>query len=174
MKAIHTRLGRPSTSTSSGAGYAVLQLAAGLVVLAACGSVNVRPYLTPLPTALLDTLRAPPDALITEAERVLTMEGLRVRAASAQEGYLETHWYDPATQRTVGSTAFPVQRAVKLRLWADSVGLGRTQLTSEAVIRRSADPSLPSREAEMVVPPDHPGYELLVRVRDSLRGRFGG
>ena len=141
---------------------------------AACGSVNVRPYLTPLPSAFLDTLPAPPDALITAAERVLTMEGLRVRAASAREGYLETHWFDPTTQRSVGSTAFPVRRAVKVRVWADSVGLGRSQLTSEAVIRRAADPSLPSRETEMIVPQDHPGYALLVRVRDSLRGRFGG
>lgn len=143
-------------------------------MFAACGSVNVRPYLTPLPNAFLDTLAAAPDALITATERILTFEGLRVRAASAQEGYLETHWYDPTTRRSVGSTAFPVQRAVKVRVWADSVGLGRTQLTSEAVIRRSADPSLPSREAEMIVPQHHPGYELLVRVRDSLRGRFGG
>ena len=45
---------------------------------------------------------------------------------------------------------------------------------AEAVYRRVSDPSLPSREREVMVPPDHEGEAILTRILDGVRERFGG
>lgn len=165
-----------NTNTSSAPPPAGL-LRQVLVVLtigaAACGSVNVRPYTIPLADALVDTLQAEPDALIEAAEQTARARGLRIAAVSSQEGYLETGWYEPTMQRAVTASVANTRSAIRVRFWADSIGLGRAQLISEAVMRRTADPSLPPREAEMMVPRDHPGFELLRSVLDTLRTRFG-
>lgn len=143
------------------------------IAAVACGSINVRPHGFPAPGALIDTLTVSPDILIQAALSEVTGEGMQVQALSAEEGFLETRWYNPVTRRTVSPAAASVDRAVLLRFRADSVGLGTTQLASEAVIRRTADPSLPSGVAESMAPPDHPGHQLLSRLLASLRGRFG-
>ncbi len=142
-------------------------------LVAACGSVNTRPYLTPVPEAIVDTLSTAPDNVINTVARAVVSAGLRIRAVSAREGYLETDWYDVMARRPSSGRTLAVRRNIKMRFWADSVGLGRSQLVSEAVIRRSADPSLPARDAEMMVPDDHPGRQVLGSVLDSLRIRFG-
>jgi hypothetical protein len=126
----------------------------------------------PLPDALADTLMAPPDALIEAAVRLTTRAGMRITAFSPVEGYLETDWFDPERRRPVPAASLDVRRAVRLRFFADSVGLGHSQLVSEAVVRRSVDPSLPPRESEMMVPPEHPGFALLRVVLDTLHARF--
>lgn len=132
----------------------------------------MRPHGPPIPEALIDTLSATPDILIQAAQREVTAEGMQIHAVSAEEGFLETGWYNPITRRPVPPATASVERAVALRFRADSVGLGTTQLASEAVIRRTADPSLPHGVAESMAPPDHPGYQLLSRMLLSLRDRF--
>lgn len=142
------------------------------LLAAACGSVNVRPHARPLPDAAVDTLLVAPDTLIETAARLVNRAGMRFAAYSPVEGYLETHWFDAERRRPVSGASLDVRRAVRFRFFADSVGLGLTQLALEAVVRRVVDPSLPPREAEMMVPPAHPGFELLTSMRDSLRARF--
>lgn len=132
----------------------------------------MRPHGPPIPEALIDTLPVTPDILIQAAQREVTAEGMQIHAVSTEEGFLETRWYNPITRRPVAPATASLERAVALRFRADSVGLGKTQLASEAVIRRTADPSLPPGVAESMAPPDHPGYQLLSRMLASLRDRF--
>jgi hypothetical protein len=166
----------PTSTNSSALLVSTFPHAAAAVVIlaAACGSVNVRPHLSPLPDALIDTLPTAPNIVIRGALQEVTAEGMRVQAVSTNEGYLETGWYHPEARRPAGALASGVQRVIKLRFWTDSVGPGRTQLTSEAVIRRTADPSLDPRVAEIMAPDDHPGHQILRRMLDSLRAQFGG
>ncbi len=86
---------------------------------------------------------------------------------AADEGYLESGWYDLRTRRTVSARAAGFDHIVKLRLFADPTA-GKTHLAAEAVVRIAYDPSEPPRDAERMVPDSTPGRALL----DSLVARL--
>lgn len=134
----------------------------------------MRPYLTPLPHAPTDTLQVDAADLIDQLSDLVTAEGLRVRKISAEEGYLETGWYDVVTRSPTRSYGSDADRYVRLRFFVDPVNPLLTQLACEAVMRGTLDPSLPDREAEIMVPPGHAGDQMLTRIRDTLRTRYGG
>jgi len=141
-----------------------LPIALALVVgAAACGG-GVRPYLTPLPGAWIDTIPRAPDAVINSLITAVTGEGLRIRLASPAEGYLETDWYDVVAQAPGGEYTSDPHRVVRMRFFADPLAADETRLASEAVYRRSIDPSLPERENEVLVPPGHQGEVLLQQI----------
>jgi hypothetical protein len=135
---------------------------------AACGAVGARPFFTPLPDALLDTLSADPADVITALTELVVGEGLAVRVASPAEGYLETEWYDVVDRRSTAGTGLDPRREVRLRFFADLVEEGRTQVAAEAVLRKFVDPSLASRENEVMAPPGHAGDELVRRIFSAL------
>ncbi len=145
---------------------------AGVAVALACGSHNVRPYLVPLPDAVADTLHADPSEVIEFLNTAVTEEGFRISRASSAEGYLVTDWYDTENQRAGGRYTRNPTAAIRLRFFADPVGGDRSALRSEAVYRRTLDPSIPEREAERMVPPGNHGDLILQRVLQSLRSRF--
>jgi len=97
---------------------------------------------------------------------------MRVRAVSRAEGFLETAWFDPTSKRSVGQEHRHVGRVFRMRAYADSVPPARSELVIETVFRRTADPSAPGREEEIIAPPGHPGDSLTQLVLDSLRRRF--
>ncbi len=173
---------RNSRSTSSaprsgGAGrrrIPVWLMLALLPLAGACKATAVRPYITPFPDAPRDTLQADPADVIIELSGLVTAEGLQVGAVSAEEGYLETGWYDVESHSPTGSFGPDVDRYIRLRFFVDPVNPLLTLLVSEAVMRRTLDPSLSEREAETLVPPDHEGEQMLNRIRDALRNRHGG
>ena len=145
-----------------------------LLAVAACRATAVRPYITPFPNAPTDTLQADPDDVINELAGLVTAEGLLIRMVSAEEGYLETGWYDIVSRSAAGSYGSDTDRYIRLRFFVDPVNPLLTQLVSEAVMRHTLDPSLPEREAEILVPPGHEGDQLLTRIRDALRTRHEG
>jgi len=143
-------------------------------LLLACTAASTRPRFEPLPGALVDTLRVGPGQAIASLALELQAAGLVIRAQSPAEGYLETRWYDPVTRRSVGRDHRHVGLVFRLRAYADSVPPLSSQLVVETVYRRTADPSAPGREEEILVPPGHPGDSLTQRVLDRLRRQFGG
>jgi len=143
-------------------------VAAGL----ACTAVSTRPHFGPLAGAVVDTLGASPGTVIGALASELETLGLRVRAVSRAEGYLETAWFDPTIRRPVGQERRHTARAFRMRAYADSVPPTRSELTLETVYRRTADPSATGREEEIIAPPGHPGDSLTHRVLENLRKRF--
>lgn len=147
--------------------------AAILTGLVACQPGTTRPSIVPLPEAAVTEIRLP----VQEATRVLaqaleadSIPGLRVRI---RDGYIESSWFEAASGR-------PTHRrpigpgVVRVRAWADPARPGDTQLRVETLYRPLADPSLPERELERQVPPDHP---VAVKVRSTLQDllkRYGG
>ncbi len=140
----------------------------------ACTATAVRPYITPFPLAPVDTLQADAAEVIRELTGLVTAEGLQIRTVSPEEGYLETGWYDVVLRTAARSYGADSERYVRLRFFADPTGQALTQLVSEAVVRRTLDPSVPERQAEMLAPPGHQGDQMLTRMRDALRTRYGG
>ncbi|MDH3369269.1 MAG: hypothetical protein OEO17_15620, partial [Gemmatimonadota bacterium] len=121
----------------------------------------------------VDTLAALPVDVIREIATLVTAEGLVIRISSPEEGYLETEWYDVGTA-VPGDTPFTdPRRSTLLRFFADPEADEETRLSAEAVVRRTLDPSVPSRQGEMMAPPGHPGNEMLRRVLAALDSRFG-
>jgi hypothetical protein len=145
-----------------------------LLLAAACKATAVRPYITPVPEAPTDTLQTNPNAVIDELVRLVTAEGFQVRMVSAEEGYLETGWYDVVSRTAASSYGSDAERFIRLRFFVDPVNPLLTQLVSEALMRRTHDPSLPERQAEMLVPPGHEGDQVLTRIRDTLRTQHAG
>lgn len=141
------------------------------ISLMACTASGTRPHFQPLPGSVVDTLGAPPRVVIDALARSLGGRGIELRRLSVPEGYLETVWFDIADRRTRPADHLETGRVIRLRAYADSVPPGRTRLTLEAVYRRTADPSLPDRGEEIVLPPGHPGDSLTQRLLDGLPGR---
>jgi hypothetical protein len=125
-----------------------------------------------MPGAVVDTLGAGPGTVIGALASELETLGLRVRALSRAEGYLETSWFDPVTGRSVGQEHRRTGRVYRMRAYADSVPPMRSELALETVFRRTADPSATGREEEIIAPPGHPGDSLAQRVLEHLRKRF--
>lgn len=138
----------------------------------ACTAVSTRPHFEPLPGSVVDTLGAGPGIVIGALAEELETLGLRVVAASRAEGYLETAWFDPTAGRSVGQEHRRTGGVFRLRAYADSVPPARSELVLETVFRRTADPSAPGREEEIIAPPGHPGDSVTQRVLENLRKRF--
>jgi len=138
----------------------------------ACTAVGTRPHFGPKPGAVVDTLGAGPGTVIGALASELETLGLRVRAVSQAEGYLETSWFDPTTGRSVGQEHRRTGQVYRMRAYADSVPPTRSELTLETVFRRWADPSSTGREDETITPPGHPGDSLTQRVLENLKERF--
>jgi hypothetical protein len=140
------------------------------LALAACIRPNfggVRPRYGPVPGSIALELDAAPDAVIVAAARDVRDAGLEVARMAANEGYLESQWYDLGTRRPVSAQARDLDRVVKLRFFADPTA-GRTHLAAECVRRFAYDPSQPPRDLERMVPDSTPGRVLL----DSIIGRL--
>ncbi|MFQ6044825.1 MAG: hypothetical protein ACE5PT_00515 [Gemmatimonadales bacterium] len=131
----------------------------------------MRPYLTPLPLARIDTLRGDPSDIVTHLADVLAADSIRVRVMTSEEGYLETRRFDARFVQE-DSTRAPISPIVRLRFWIDPVGEGEAQVTAEVVTERTMDPSLPERQREIMVPPGHPGWRVLERILAALHRGF--
>lgn len=101
--------------------------------------------------------------MINGLAHALDSAGLRVLRQAANEGYLETQWFDLESRTTTQPPFSHLDRVVKMRFFADPVQ-GRTRLLAECVQRIAWDPSRAERELERVVPAGHPGLVLM----DSL------
>jgi hypothetical protein len=144
------------------------------VALTACSRLTfsgvfggVRPLYGPVPGSLALQLDAQPAAVIVAATREVRAAGLDVARVAANEGYLESQWYDVGTHRSVTDRARDLDRVVKLRFFADPTA-GKTHLAAECVRRIADDPSEPERYWERMVPDSTPGRVLL----DSIVGRL--
>lgn len=138
-----------------------------LSLVTACTAAGLRPHLRPLPGATVDTVRSEPEPVIERLTTEVRTLGFRVRASNALEGYLETEWHDLRSSKPTSGDHQASDRVIKVRAWADPLPPGETIVVLEAVYRRFTDPSQPSRELEVVVPPDHPADSLVQRL---LRG----
>lgn len=143
-------------------------------VIAACGAGGIRPGFDPFPEAQLDTVSVPANTAATLIGELLASEGVEVKYIRPAEGYVETRWFDVQTYRTVSSTRLETDSTVRLRFWINPATSTESEIVGEAAKRRLIDPSLPERETEVPVPPDHSGEKLVKRILAMLKQRMGG
>lgn len=140
---------------------------------AACASGGLRPSYQPFPQARVDTVNAAPADVIQEINARVNAENMRPQWSSPGEGFLETQWFNVVTQESGVTDRANPDRVVLLRFWADPLEGGKSKVTSEAVYKRTTDPSVLPRDQEMTVPPGHAGDRLLQRVMSGVHERFG-
>lgn len=143
-------------------------------VIVACGAGGVRPWFDPFPEAQLDTVSVPANTAATLIGELLASEGVEVKYIRPDEGYVETRWFDVQTAHTASSTGLETDSTVRLRFWINPVTPTESEILGEAAKRRVIDPSLPERETEVPVPPDHSGEKLVKRILAMLKQRTGG
>lgn len=144
-------------------------LGAAMLAPACRGLGGVRPRITPLVGSVARMVPEQPEVLVRAFDDALRARAVPLVVVSQVEGYIETDWMDIDARAVRQPGVTGLERIVKLRLFIDPIG-GRSRVVGEAVRRLLADPSLPERELERVVPRDHPGRALLDSVMTSVLG----
>lgn len=148
---------------------------AGAALLAACGAGNLRPSWGPLPEAPRVEVQAESDSfLLTVADSLRQLPGLRIAVLRMSEGYLETAWYDTAAHGSGLLRSGRLSQQVRFRFWSDPGDPGMRRVTGEAVRVVTYDPSRPTRELERLVPSEHAAGQLVLRILGALREALGG
>ncbi len=146
-----------------------------LLVLAALGcNPNSRrpPQMEPVPGAIHSEVELLPDLATQELADQLLVDSIPITVVQIRDAYLETPWFDAATG--VATDRRPLgPEVVRVRAWIDPGKPNHSHLWVEVVYRPLADPSVPSRELDQQVPPDHPVTIRVGRSIETLRDRFG-
>jgi hypothetical protein len=144
-----------------------------LAAAASCQPNTTRPSFTPVPEAAGTEVRLPVPQATQRLAEALKADSIPVRKVRIRDGYIETGWFATATRRGASSRALG-PGVVRVRAWADPARPGSSQLTVETVYRPLRDPSLPDRELEREVAPDHPVALKVVAALQRLVQRYGG
>lgn len=148
---------------------------AAFVLLGACNPVSSRPAFVPYPEDLSVLLTGPVAGIAQEAGAWLESQGIHTEWVSAEDGYVESSWYDTDTHRSTSGTGDIGSLLVtfKLRIWVDPDAPGKSKLTVEAVYRPTLDPSRGERDLERIAPPASGGAVLVQRLVDEMQRKFG-
>jgi hypothetical protein len=138
--------------------------------LAACASFGgTRPRFAPLPDAVVLETTIPVADVLAQVHDSALAAGFTIAVLAPREGYIETGWYDVASQHAVAPPYHHLDSTVRLRLFVDPVAT-HSRVVAECVRRARWDPSVPERELERMVPAGEPGRDLLDRLLVVMRG----
>ncbi len=144
-----------------------------LAALAACQLASTRPPFDPVPEARhADVSLSPREATERLAEALLG-DSIPVARVESRDGYLETPWFSAETGRRV-SEVRTGDAVVRVRGWVEPARVRHSEIRVETVFRLVRDPSLPERELERAVRPDHPVAERVDSVLARLARRYDG
>ncbi len=134
-----------------------------------CNPNTTRPPIHPMLGALTLELDLEVPAATVKVADALRADSIPVTKEEPRDGYLETPWFESATgaltsRRPLGPDV------VRARAWIDPLAPGRSRVRVEVVFRPWADPSLPERELERVVPPTHPAAARVQAALLRLQG----
>ncbi|MEE8061716.1 MAG: hypothetical protein V3T16_07785 [Gemmatimonadales bacterium] len=125
-----------------------------------------------MPGAIHSEVELLPDLATQELADQLLVDSIPITVVQIRDAYLETPWFDAATG--VATDRRPLgPEVVRVRAWIDPGKPNHSHLWVEVVYRPLADPSVPSRELDQQVPPDHPVTIRVGRSIETLRDRFG-
>jgi hypothetical protein len=147
-----------------------------LACLAGCNPASTRPAIAPFPEAKALLLTGGVREITMEIGGWLAAQSIHTEWVSAEDGYVESTWYDTDTRQSTGGTGSigDLQVTVKIRCWVDPDAPGRSRLTVEAVYRPQVDPSRAERDLERPVPPGSGGAVLVQQLIDEMQRKFGG
>jgi hypothetical protein len=140
-------------------------------LIAACFPYTSRPSLDPLLGVPSAEVHLAPAAATERLAEALRNDSIPVTRVESRDGYLQTPWFDTATGApTARSPLGP--GVVRVRGWVDPGRYGHSEMRVEVAYRVQRDPSVPGRELERLVPPEHPVRLKVQAALDSLAQRF--
>ena len=145
-----------------------------MAVVAACQPNTTRPSFPPLPEAPGREVRLPVPMATRRLAEALKADSIPTQKVRLQDGYIETPWFEARNGRPAGQQRAIGTGVVRIRAWADPARSGSSQLTVETLYRPRVDPSLPYRELERQVGPDHPVARKVDTALQKLVDRYGG
>ena len=139
----------------------------GALLLAACDPFSQRPRVQPLPLAPVAELKGKRPQVSELTMQTLRDDSLPLAHLTVTDAYAESPWLDSATMRP--TTRRPLGTdVVKFRTWVDPSRPGYSKITIEPVYRVVADPSVPERELDHLVPEGHPARAYAQAIFDKL------
>ena len=147
-------------------------LAMASLILVACQASTTRPTFGPVTGAQAVVLELDVARATTLVADGLKADSIPVTVLEPRDGFLETPWFDSASSRPTSKRPLGGD-VVRVRAWVDPEKPGHSRVTVETLFRDIADPSLPERELDREVPPDHPTAVRVRAVLESLRKRYG-
>jgi hypothetical protein len=145
-----------------------------LATAASCQPNTTRPPFGPVPEAAGTEVRLSVRQATQRLAEALKADSIPVRKVQIRDGYIETGWFATASRRPTAGHRAIGPGVVRVRAWADPARPGSSMLTVETIYRPLRDPSLPDRELEREVRPDHPVALKVVAVLQGLVQRYGG
>lgn len=94
-----------------------------------------------------------------------------IQKFSAEEGYLETKWFDLRDSTSHGSATHP-DSVIKIRVWSDRLQRRQAEMRIETTYPWSLDPSLPERENTRQVPATHAGHAFMAELIEAIKERL--
>lgn len=130
----------------------VLLLAA--LVAGACKTATTRPYYPPITGAPATEIELGVREATHALAEVLKGDTIPLLKVVPRDGVIESAWFEVVTKkathaRRIGSDI------VRIRAWVNPSRPNHSEIILETVYRPLADPSLPDRDLDRQVPPDH-------------------
>jgi hypothetical protein len=145
----------------------------GQILLAlACHPNTTRPAFPPLPGspfAELNLTVARATGIVADAMR---QDSLPLGRVEPRDGLIETPWFNATTLAATNARRLGPD-VVQVRAWLDPTKPGSSRVTMETVYRPLADPSLPDRELDRLVPADHPVGKRVGELVTALARTYG-
>jgi len=150
-------------------------LPAVVMALAACNPASSRPGFAPYPEDLSILLTGPVSGITSDVAGWFESQGIHTEWISAEDGYVETTWYNTDTHQSTAGTGDigALQATFKIRVWVDPDAPGKSKMTVEAVYRPALDPSRTERDLERSAPPGSGGAGVVQRLLDEMQKKFG-
>jgi hypothetical protein len=143
-----------------------------IILALGCHANTTRPTFPPLPGAPFAELNlAVPRATGIVAD-AMKQDSLPVSLVEPRDGLIETPWFDAKTL-TVTDARRLGPDVVQVRAWLNPTKPGSSRVTMETVYRPLADPSLPDRELDRLVPGDHPVGKRVGDLISALARTYG-
>lgn len=149
---------------------------AGALIAIACNPASSRPGFLPYPEDASVLLTGAVPAVTSAVGGWFESQGIHTEWISAEDGYVETTWYNTDTHQATSGTGDlgTMMATFKLRVWVDPDAPGKSKMTVEAVYRPVLDPSRTERDQERNAPPGTGGAVLLQSLMAEMQSRFGG
>lgn len=143
----------------------VLLLAA--LVTIGCKTATTRPYYPPITGAPSTEIELDVREATHALADVLKGDTIPLLKVVPRDGVIESAWFEVATKRATHDRRIGAD-IVRIRAWVNPSRPNHSQIILETVYRPLADPSLPDRDLDRQVPPDHVIGKRMIEIITEL------
>jgi hypothetical protein len=149
-----------------------LALGSQILLALGCHPNTTRPAFPPLPGAPFAELKLTVPRATGIVADAMRQDSLPVSLVQPRDGLIETPWFNAKTFTETDARRLGPD-VVQVRAWLDPTKPGSSRVTMETVYRPLADPSLPDRELDRLVPSDHPVGKRVGELITALARVYG-